>query len=119
MDIREIVEATLVAPFRAVAAARQMSVAEERAALDRAINEMKVAVELGTTVHLGPKHTAVVLNHIDRLQMLANAYRQESSKHETFVREVLDLLDADDLDGARDRVKHEHGAIHGPTDSEL
>lgn len=116
MDIRQIVEDTLVAPMRAVAAARQMTVDQERAATEAAIADMRNVAKACQILHMGPGDVELVLKRLDYLKMLADAYTRVSSEHETMVSDLIKLLDNDDLDGARDLVKAEYDAIHGPRD---
>lgn len=116
MDIRQIVEETLVAPMRAMASRPQMTVTQERRATEFALNEIRVAAAFEAPIQIGPNSLALVLKHIDRLQMLADAYTRVSSKHEDMVSVLLNLLDNDELDTARDLVKAEHLSIHGPSD---
>jgi hypothetical protein len=116
MDIRQIVEETLVAPMRAMAALPYLTVTQEQVATDAALNEMRLAGRTDRGWHLGSLEVDLVLKRIDRLQMLADAYRRVSSEHEDMVSDLLKLLDNDDLDGARDLVKAKHMSIHGPRD---
>ena len=116
MDIRQIVEDTLVAPFRAVAAARQMTVTQERAATEAAIADMRNVAKACQILHMGPGDVELILKRINYLQTLASGYSHAVSHHETMVSNLLKLLDNDDLDGARDIVKREYDGIHGPAD---
>src|SRR5690606_11943823 len=102
--------------MRAVAAARQMTVDQERAATDEAIAEMRKAALYDCVYHVGPHEVGLVVKRLDYLKMLADAYTRVSSEHERMVGDLLKLLDNDDLDGARDLVKAEYEAIHGPRD---
>lgn len=116
MDIKQIVEDTLLAPMRAVAAARQMTVTQERNATDTAINELRIAEAYARPLHMGSLSASLILRRIDRLEMLSKGRAEAESHHETMVSDLLKLLDNDDLDGARDIVKAEFDAIHGPRD---
>src|SRR5688500_5760396 len=116
MDIRTIVEETLVAPMRAMASRPHLTVTQERNAIDAAINELRVADAYDRPLQIGPFAASLILKRIDRLQMLADAYTRTSSHHEDMVRDLLKLLDNDDLDDARDLVMAEHLSIHGPSD---
>lgn len=53
---------------------------------------------------------------LDRRQRLIDDYRRKDAEHERMIGDLLELLDNDDLDGARDIVKAEYDAIHGPRD---
>lgn len=116
MDIRQIVEETLVAPMRAMQTRTSMTVAQEHVATEEALDEMRKAVKGNHILHISSGEVDIVLKRFDRLQMLAEAYRRVSSHHEDMIRDLLKLLDNDDLDGARDLVKAEHLSIHGPND---
>jgi hypothetical protein len=61
-----------------------------------------------------PADVELLLKRIERLRMLADAYRRVSAKHESMVGDLRDALNADDLDKARDIVSAEYDAIHGP-----
>jgi hypothetical protein len=84
MDIREIVEQTLIAPMR------------EQASMQRTIDGKQ--------------------DEIKRLNRLVDDYRRKDAAHERMVGELREMLKVDDLDGARDIVEAEYGAIHGPSD---
>jgi hypothetical protein len=114
MDIRAIVEETLVAPMRAMAAQPRMTIAEEHAATNEAIEQMQQAAKGDYILHIAPCDVELLLKRIERLRMLADAYRRVSAKHESMVGDLRDALNADDLDKARDIVSAEYDAIHGP-----
>lgn len=116
MDIRQIVEDTLVAPMRAKASRPHLTVTQERNATDTAINELRIAEAYDRPLHMGPFVASLILKRLDRLQMLASGYSEATSKYESLVGDLLKMLDNDDLDGARDLVKAECDAIHGPRD---
>ena len=112
MDLRAIVEETLVKPMREMR--DRMTVTEEHNATNDVIAQMRKDVKEGFILHMAPSDVALALKRIDRLQMLAEAHREVSSKHETLVGDLLQLLNNDDMDGARDMVSAEYLAIHGP-----
>lgn len=116
MDIRQIVEDTLVAPMRAMAARPRLTVEQERIATEEALADMRKAWTGNFILHMGPGEVDLVLRRLDYLQMLADGYRRVSGEHERMVGKLKELLDADDLDGARDIVRDEFYAIHGPSD---
>lgn len=116
MDIRQIVEETLVAPMRAMASRPSLTVTQEIIATDAVISELLSASRGNHPTALVPAEVDLVLKRIDRLQMLADAYRRVSSDQEDMVSDLLKLLDNDDIDGARDLVKAKHLSIHGPND---
>ena len=116
MDIRQLVEETLVAPMRAMATRPHLTVAEEAKATEAAIAEMRIAWHANKGFPMGMVEVELILKRIDRLQMLADAYRRVSSDHEDMVSDLLKLLDNDDLDAARDIVQTEYRSIHGPND---
>ena len=90
MDIREIVETTLVAPMREQAA--QARIAELELLRDKKQTE------------------------IQRQASLLDEYRRDKYAHEAMVGRLYTLLKDEDLDGAMDIVKDEFFAIHGPSD---
>ena len=49
-------------------------------------------------------------------QVVIDQYRRTNAAHERMIGKLLELLDNDDLDGARDIVKAEYDSIHGPRD---
>jgi hypothetical protein len=85
MDIKAIVDMTLVQPMR------------EQASMQRTIDGKQ--------------------DEIKRLNRLVDDYRHKDADHERMVGELRKLLKAEDLDGARDIVDAEYGAIHGPSDN--
>lgn len=87
MDIREIVESTLIAPARAEAAKHRITQLELR----------------------------IKTIECER-DAWKKAYVTLSGNEERLIGKLLELLNNDDLDGARDLVKAEHDSIHGPND---
>ena len=53
---------------------------------------------------------------LNRRQSTIDQYRRDNAKHERLIGDLLERLNKDDLDGARDLVKAEYDAIHGPRD---
>lgn len=103
--------------LQAVPATRpHLTVTQERNATDTAINELRIAEAYDRPLHMGPFVASLILKRLDRLQMLASGYSEATSKYESLVGDLLKMLDNDDLDGARDIVKREYEAIHGPND---
>lgn len=93
MDIRQIVEATLIEPARMQAL--EMQFADNLQRIEDVMNRKD--------------------REIVRLLGLVNWYREKNADHERLVGDVLKLLKADELDGARDIVSAAFDAIHGPT----
>lgn len=89
MDIKAIVDATLVAPMREQAA--QHRIAELQALVDRKQNE------------------------IQRLNSLCDSYRRMNGDHERLIGKLKELL-PDNPDDAYDLVRDAFYAIHGPSD---
>jgi hypothetical protein len=116
MNLKAIIEETLVAPMRELASRPNLTVTQERNATDAAIDELRVADAYGRPLQIGPFVASLLLKRLDHLQMLADAHRRKSSDHEEMVSDLLKLLDKDDLDNARDMVKAEYDSIHGPRD---
>ena len=55
---------------------------------------------------------------VRRVVLAAPANQRAVYAHEAMIGRLKVLLDADDLDGARDLVKAEYDAIHGPSDAQ-
>lgn len=115
MNLKAIIEETLVAPMRAMSRA-SLTIAEERAALDDALDMMKAASRDTHILHMGPGEVDLILRHIERLKMLADAYRRVSSNHDRMVGDLRGMLENDETDRARDLVNDEYRSIHGPRD---
>lgn len=113
MDIRQIVEETLVAPMRAMAS-RPLTVAQDRAAMDELMAYVRSELSHGHDLALTHDEGMRLLRRLDHLSAMADGYRRVSGEHETMVSDLRKLLDDDDLDAARDIVKAEYDAIHGP-----
>jgi hypothetical protein len=94
MDIRAIVESTLVAPMREQAAALQFE--SDIAAIQKNLDAKQ--------------------NEIQRLDSLCAWYRTQNAQHERTLGQLLKLLKADELDAARDLAQAEFDAIHGPNE---
>jgi hypothetical protein len=54
--------------------------------------------------------------NIDAIERTLKDFRQKNRDHEALINELHELLKTDDIDGIRDLVEAEHGAIHGPRD---
>lgn len=87
MDIRQIVEETLIKPAR-----------EQAAQLRFQDNVKAIQFEL------------------DARERLIRDYQRKNADHERMVGKLYELLKAEDLDGAMDIVRDEFDAIHGPSD---
>lgn len=87
MNIRQIVEETLIKPAR-----------EQAAQLRFEDNVKAIQFEL------------------DARQRLIQDYQRKNADHERMVGKLYELLKQDDLDGAMDIVRDEYNAIHGPND---
>jgi hypothetical protein len=94
MDIRQIVEETLVAPMR----------------------ELDAAMRFADNVAAIQKNLDAKQNEIQRLDSLCAWYRTQNAQHERTLGQLLKLLKADDLDAARDLVQYEFDGIHGPNE---
>jgi hypothetical protein len=116
MDIRQIVEETLVKPMRELAS---RTVAQERADQEATLQYVRDQVKHDFDVALMHEEAALLLAYIDRQKMLADAYMRLSAKHERQIGALRELLDDDELDAARDLVRDEFLSIHGPSDKEL
>jgi hypothetical protein len=90
MDIRAIVESTLIAPMREQAA--QLRIEELEKLVDQKQSELQ------------------------RKHDLCDWYRTQNGHHERTLGQLLKLLKADELDAARDLVQAEYDAIHGPNE---
>lgn len=72
--------------------------------------------ELGAILQASGKAIRAATFELNARQRLIEDYRRDVAAHERMVGKLLKLLDNDDLDGARDIVKAEYEAIHGPRD---
>jgi uncharacterized protein YlxW (UPF0749 family) len=88
MDIKQIVDSTLVAPMREQS--MQYRIETLQSLVDRKQNE------------------------IQRLNNLLDSYRSDNADHERLIGKLRDLMRADEYDDAYDLVRNEFDAIHGP-----
>jgi hypothetical protein len=93
MDIRQIVEETIIEPARMQAI--EMQFADNLQRIEDIMNRKD--------------------REIVRLLGLVNWYREKNADHERMVGELHKLLKVDDLDAARDIVSAAFDGIHGPT----
>lgn len=61
------------------------------------------------------ENVKAITEELNRRQALLDDYRRRNRDHERLIGELHELLKIDDIDGIRDLVEAEHGAIHGPS----
>lgn len=72
--------------------------------------------QIGVGMEAAGKAMRAATAEISRQKIVIEQYRSGRAAHETMVGRLLELLDADNLDLARDIVKLEYDGIHGPRD---
>lgn len=55
-------------------------------------------------------------SELERRQVVIDQYRAKDAAHERLISAVLNRMNLEDFDGARDLVRAEYDAIHGPAD---